>query len=139
MSTRSGPGLTSLLLSDQDMEGMHACSVAQSCLSLCDPIDCSLSGSSVHEIFQAKILEWVAISFSRGIFPTQGLSLCLLHLLHWQADSLPLSHLGNPDKESGEKAGGSKILDPRSVSQPWHLKAPSVKWASNGVKPLRLL
>ena len=40
--------------------------VAQSCLTLCDPTDCSLAGSSVHEIFQARILGWVAISFSRG-------------------------------------------------------------------------
>ena len=40
--------------------------VTQSCPTLCDPMDCSLPGSSVHEIFQARILEWVAISFSRG-------------------------------------------------------------------------
>ena len=40
--------------------------VAQSCLTLCDPMDCSLPGSSVHGILQARILEWVAISFSRG-------------------------------------------------------------------------
>ena len=40
--------------------------VAQSCLTLCDPTDCSLSGSSVHGIFQARVLEWIAISFSRG-------------------------------------------------------------------------
>ena len=39
--------------------------VAQSCLTLCDPMDCSLPGSSVHGIFQARVLEWVAISFSR--------------------------------------------------------------------------
>ena len=39
--------------------------VAQSCPTLCDPIDCSLPGSSIHGIFQARILEWVAISFSR--------------------------------------------------------------------------
>ena len=39
--------------------------VAQLCLTLCNPIDCSLPGSSVHGIFQARILEWVAISFSR--------------------------------------------------------------------------
>ena len=38
--------------------------VAQSCPTLCDPMDCSSPGSSVHEIFQAMILEWVAISFS---------------------------------------------------------------------------
>ena len=41
--------------------------VAQSCLTLCDSMDCSLSGSSVHGIFQARILEWVAISFSRDL------------------------------------------------------------------------
>ena len=40
--------------------------VAQSCLTLCDPMDCSLPGSSIHGIFQARVLEWVAISYSRG-------------------------------------------------------------------------
>ena len=53
--------------------------VAQSCLTLCDPMDCNLPGSSVHGIFQARILEWVAISFSRRPYPTQGLNLDLLH------------------------------------------------------------
>ena len=38
--------------------------VAQLCLTLCNPMDCSLPGSSVHEIFQARVLEWVAIAFS---------------------------------------------------------------------------
>ena len=42
-------------------------SVAQSCPTLCDPIDCSLPGSSVHEILQARILEWVVSSCSRRI------------------------------------------------------------------------
>ena len=40
--------------------------VAQSCPTLCDPTDSSPEGSSVHEILQARILEWVAIPFSRG-------------------------------------------------------------------------
>ena len=40
--------------------------VTQSCLIMCDPMDCSLPGSSVHGILQARILEWVAISSSRG-------------------------------------------------------------------------
>ena len=39
--------------------------VAQSCPTLCDPIDCSLPGSSAHGILQARVLEWVAVSFSR--------------------------------------------------------------------------
>ena len=42
--------------------------VAQSCLTLCDPMDCSLPDSSFHGILQATILEWVAISSSRGSF-----------------------------------------------------------------------
>ena len=42
------------------------CSVAQSCPTLYDPMDCGPPGSSVHGILQARILEWVAISFSRG-------------------------------------------------------------------------
>ena len=40
--------------------------VTQSCLTLCDTMDCSLPGSSVHGIFWARVLEWVAISFSKG-------------------------------------------------------------------------
>ena len=40
--------------------------VAQSCPTLCDPVDCSLPGSSLNGILQARVLEWVAISFSRG-------------------------------------------------------------------------
>ena len=46
----------------QHKECMHA----QSCLIICSPMDCSLLGFSVHGIFQAGILEWVAISYSRG-------------------------------------------------------------------------
>ena len=40
--------------------------VAQLCPTLRDPMDCSLPGSSVHGIFQARVLEWIAISFSKG-------------------------------------------------------------------------
>ena len=51
----------------------------QSCLTLCDSMNCSLPHSSVHGILQARILEWVAIPFSREIFLTQGSNLGLLH------------------------------------------------------------
>ena len=61
----------------------------------CDPMDCSLPGSSVHRISQAKIPEWVAISFSRGYSQPRGSN---LHLLRWQADSLPLSQQDSPSK-----------------------------------------
>ena len=40
--------------------------VTHACLTLCEPMGCSLLGSSVHRILQARILEWVAIPFSRG-------------------------------------------------------------------------
>ena len=63
--------------------------VAQSCLPLCDPMDCSPPGSSVHGILQARILEWVSPSLLQGIFLTQesnpGLPHCrhiLYHLSH---------------------------------------------------------
>ena len=43
--------------------------VSQLCPTLSDPMDCSLPGSSIHGIFQAIVLEWIAISFSRGDLP----------------------------------------------------------------------
>ena len=52
--------------------------VVQSCPTLCDPMNCSPPGSSVQEILQARILEWVAIPFSRGS-SRQGLNPGLLH------------------------------------------------------------
>ena len=47
--------------------------VTELCLTLCDPMHCSLPGSSVHGILQARILEWIAFPFSR-VFPTQELN-----------------------------------------------------------------
>ena len=62
---------------------------------LCNPMDCSPPGSSVHGISQARILEWVAISFRDLPNPeTESTSLALL------ADSLRLSHLGSPPSPS---------------------------------------
>ena len=45
---------------------LHISSVAQSCLTLCDPMDCSMPGFPVPGILQARTLEWVAISFSNA-------------------------------------------------------------------------
>ena len=47
------------------------CLVTKLCLTLCDSMDCNLPGSSVHGILRARILEWVAISFSRGSSPSR--------------------------------------------------------------------
>ena len=52
-------------------EGVQG-SVAQPCLTLCNPMDCSPPGSLFHRIFQARILDWVAISYSSGHLPDQG-------------------------------------------------------------------
>ena len=65
--------------------------VAQSCPALCDPVDCSLPGFSIHRILQARRLEWITISFSRGIFPTQGSN---LGLPLWRQTLYLLSHQG---------------------------------------------
>ena len=65
------------------------CSVFTPVRPFCGPIDCSTPASSVHGIFQPRILEGVAISFPRGIFPSQEWNPCFLRLLHRQADSLP--------------------------------------------------
>ena len=67
--------------------------VAQLWPTLWDPMDCSPLGSSVHGMLQARILEWIAVPFSRMIFLTQGLNLGLQHcrqILYY------LSHLGKP-------------------------------------------
>ena len=64
----------------QQMGTHFKCSVAQLCLTLCDPMDCSPPGWSFHFL----------------LIPTQGSNPCLLQLLQWQVDSLLLCHLGNP-------------------------------------------
>ena len=51
--------------------------VAQSCPTLCNPVDCSPPGSSLHGILQARTLEWVAVPSSKGSFPTHGIELSL--------------------------------------------------------------
>ena len=66
--------------------------VAQSCPTLCHPVDHSPPGSSVHGSLQARLLEWVAIPFSRGIFPSRDQT--------WsptlEADTLPSEPQGKP-------------------------------------------
>ena len=67
------------------------CVCAQSCPALCDPVRLLCPRD-----FPVKNTGVGCHSFLLGIFPTQGLNPRLLCLLHWQAASLPLSHLGNP-------------------------------------------
>ena len=86
--------------------------VAQLCLTLCDPMDCSPAGSSVQGILQARMLEWVAISFSResSALRDQAWVSCrqILYCLSHQESTVPPSlrsegsvgHCGAGDKQS---------------------------------------
>ena len=70
---------------------MSSANSLQSCPTLCDSMDCSPPCSSVHGILQTRILEWVAMPSSRGSDRPRDQTCVSLHLLHWQADSLPLA------------------------------------------------
>ena len=78
-------------------------------------MDCSLPGSSVHGISQARILEWVATSSSRGIFLTQGLNLRFLCLLHWQVDSVLAEHPWNKSRMTCNR-------NSQRIKSSWELK-----------------
>ena len=72
------------------------CVCVLSRVQLCDPLDCDSPGSSVYGILQAGILKWVVISFFKGSSQPRDQTLISCIFLHWQADALPLHHLGNP-------------------------------------------
>ena len=76
---------------------MHVCSVVQSCSTLCDPMDYNLPGSSVHGNFQAIILKWVAISYSRGSSQPKNWSCisCISCIGMWIL--CHVHHLGSPN------------------------------------------
>ena len=66
------------------------CLVAQSCPTLCDPRDCSPPDSSVHGILQARILEWVAIPFSRIVWPAEPQIFIFSSFINWLIPTLDL-------------------------------------------------
>ena len=76
---------------------VSACWIAQLCPTLCDPMDCSPPGSSVHESLQATVLEWVAMRLSRGSFWSNWHVFCILN---WQVGSLSLAPPGKPLENS---------------------------------------
>ena len=77
-SLRTGMGCHFLL---QCMKVKSESEVAQSCLTLSDPVDWSLPGSSVHGIFQARVLEWGAIAFSKESLTLSCLNSYFLNLI----------------------------------------------------------
>ena len=88
----------------------------QTCPSLCDLMDCSLPGSSVHGIFQARLLEWVAISFSRG--SSQGSNPHLLHhstLTGCVLNSFSRLTLCNPMDSNLPRSPVHRILQARTM------------------------
>ena len=86
----SAPKVGALMVALENLSPM-CCAQSLSGVRLCDPMDCSQPGSSVHGISQARILVWVAILFSRGSSHPR-----IEHMSPGlQADYLPLSHLGS--------------------------------------------
>ena len=79
-------GFLSVSDSDRRVPAELGQAVAQLCPILCNPMDFSPPGSSFHGISQARILDWVVISSSRGDLPNQTSN---LHLLHWQGEFFP--------------------------------------------------
>ena len=74
-----------------------SCMCAQLSPTLCNPMDCSPPDPFGPWNFPARILEWVAIYFSRGSSQPRDLT-CISCLLYWQVDSLPLNHLESPQR-----------------------------------------
>ena len=75
-------------------DSLCVCSVAHLYPTLCDPLNCSWPGSSIHGIFQSRVMEYVALP-APGDLPGPWIEPTSLRLLHWQADSLPLCLLGS--------------------------------------------
>ena len=73
------------------------------CLILCNPMDYSPPGSSVHGILQARILEWAVMPSSRGSSRARHRTTKLLCFLHWQAGSLPVAALGKSCMHSKQR------------------------------------
>ena len=94
--------------------------VAQSCPTLRDPMDCSLPGSSTHGIFQANILEWVAISYSWDL-PSPGIESVSLASPALAGDSLPLCRLGSPHISIVEQ-----IYYRNCLTLLWRLRSPTI-------------
>ena len=91
----------------------------QSCPILGDPVDCSPTGPSVHGILQAGILECVATSSSWRIFSDKESNPCLLPLLCWQVDVLPLRNLGLLSRFSRVRLCATPETAAHQAPRPW--------------------
>ena len=91
------------------------CMCAQLFLAVGNPVDCSSSSSSVHGNFQARILEWVAVSASKGF--SWSRKLCLLCFLHWQSVRLTMKQITIPFS-SGPRFDRTLHHDPSILGGP---------------------
>ena len=95
----------------EELHGYYVgvCLVTQSCLTLCDPVDCSPPGCSVHGISQAVILEWVAVPFSRGSSrPRDGTRVsCVSCICRWIL--YRLSYQGSPQMHTRVYVSGDML------------------------------
>ena len=96
--------------------------VAQSCLTLCDPVDSSLPGSSVHRIFQARVLEWGAIAFSE---------LLLVHFYKFSQFDLSSQRNVTLSINSTTVAMGTSLTFRSSSSQDHGVRLPSTNFRKN--------
>ena len=119
---------------------VHA-KLLQSCVTLCDRIDYSPLGSSVHGILQARIPEWIAMSFSRGSSQLRNRT-HISCFLQWQADSLSLVPPGKPKPQGmpGSPPSGVASHPSRGESTPvWLRTSPQAQPASARTSRGRLL
>ena len=79
-----------------DVFSQSRCMLSHFSLTLCNPMECGPPGSSVHGIFQARMLEWIAMPSSRRSSKSMDQTLVSYIYVHWQADSLPLVPPGSP-------------------------------------------
>ena len=114
------------------------CLVTQLCPSLCDPMSCSLTGSSVHGNSPGKNTGVGCHALLQGVFPTQGSNPCLSCLLHWQAWSLPLEPPGRDMHTlccAKSPQSCPTLCDPRDGSPPGSpvpgiLQARTLEWVA---------
>ena len=109
-----------------------------SCVPLCNPMDCSPPGSSVHGVFQAGRNTEVGCHFLlQGIFLTQVSNPHLLCLLHWQVGSLPLVPTGKPNTPNSmdyPKDSVTKMLQEKKKRIFHHLYYPEVRYLKHKCK-----
>ena len=107
------------------------CAHTQCCLTLCDPIDCSLPGSSVHGIFQVRLLEQFTISYSKGSYPLRDRThvscvsyvsrQTLYHCATWEALSIlhTIYYFIDTILWNGDLPSGSAVKNPPAMQETW--------------------